>query len=61
MKTLADIKEKTADELTLTKEQYKNKKHREMAKELHPDMSTGDTEQFKKLNIAHKILKRELT
>jgi len=38
-----------------------HKKYREMAKELHPDMPTGDTEQFKKLNIAHKILKRELT
>ncbi|MCL7410822.1 MAG: J domain-containing protein [Methanosarcinaceae archaeon] len=38
-----------------------NKKYKVMAKELHPDMSTGDTEKFKKLNIAHKILKRELT
>lgn len=38
-----------------------NKKYKVMAKELHPDMSTGDTEKFKQLNIAHKILKRELT
>lgn len=38
-----------------------NKKYKLMAKELHPDMPTGDTEKFKKLNIAHKILKRELT
>ena len=38
-----------------------HKKYKMMAKELHPDMSTGDTEKFKKLNIAHKILKRELT
>lgn len=38
-----------------------NTKYKIMAKELHPDMSTGDTEKFKKLNIAHKILKRELT
>ena len=38
-----------------------NKKYKVMAKELHPDMSTGDTEKFKRLNIAHKILKRELT
>ncbi|WP_135605199.1 J domain-containing protein [Methanococcoides sp. NM1] len=38
-----------------------NKKYKSMAKELHPDMPTGDTEKFKKLNIAHKILKRELT
>lgn len=37
------------------------KKYKIMAKELHPDMSTGDTEKFKQLNIAHKILKRELT
>ncbi|MBW6518228.1 MAG: J domain-containing protein [ANME-2 cluster archaeon] len=36
-------------------------KYKAMAKELHPDMSTGDTEKFKMLNIAHKILKRELT
>lgn len=36
-----------------------NKKYKTMARELHPDMSTGDTEKFKKLNNAHKILKRE--
>jgi hypothetical protein len=36
-------------------------KYKAMAKELHPDMPTGDTEKFKQLNIAHKILKRELT
>ena len=38
-----------------------SKKYKDMAKELHPDMPTGDTEKFKQLNIAHKILKRELT
>ncbi|MCZ7385311.1 MAG: J domain-containing protein [Candidatus Methanoperedens sp.] len=38
-----------------------SKKYKTMAKELHPDMPTGDTEKFKQLNIAHKILKRELT
>jgi len=38
-----------------------NKKYKAMAKELHPDMPTGDTEKFKQLNNAHKILKRELT
>jgi len=37
------------------------KKYKAMAKELHPDMPSGDTEKFKLLNIAHKILKRELT
>ncbi len=38
-----------------------SKKYKAMAKELHPDMPSGDTEKFKQLNIAHKILKRELT
>lgn len=37
-----------------------NKKYKAMAKELHPDMPTGDTEKFKQLNNAHNILKREL-
>lgn len=37
-----------------------NKKYKKMAKELHPDTPTGNTEKFKKLNNAHKILKREL-
>ncbi len=37
-----------------------NKRYKEMAKTLHPDMPTGDAEKFKKLNHAHKILKREL-
>ena len=37
------------------------KKYKAMAKELHPDMHSGDIEKFKQLNIAHKILKRELT
>ncbi len=36
------------------------KKYKDLAKKAHPDMSTGDTEQFKILNRAHKILKREL-
>ena len=38
-----------------------NKKYKDMAKELHPDMPTGDTEKFKQLNNAHKIIKRELS
>jgi hypothetical protein len=38
-----------------------NKKYKDMAKELHPDTPTGDTEKFKQLNNAHKILKRELS
>ena len=38
-----------------------NKRYKDMAKILHPDKPTGDTEQFKLLNDAHKVLKRELT
>jgi len=38
-----------------------NKKYKTMARKLHPDMSTGDTEKFKQLNNAHKTLKRELS
>jgi hypothetical protein len=37
-----------------------NKKYKQMAKDLHPDMPNGDVEKFKKLNHHHKILKREL-
>ena len=37
-----------------------NKKYKQMAKELHPDMENGSTEKFKKLNEAHKTLKKEL-
>jgi hypothetical protein len=37
-----------------------NQKYKEMARTLHPDMPTGDTEKFKQLNHHHKILKREL-
>lgn len=36
------------------------RKYKELAKAAHPDMPTGNTERFKKLNRAHKILKREL-
>ncbi|MBI5064677.1 J domain-containing protein [Candidatus Woesearchaeota archaeon] len=35
-------------------------KFKELAKKAHPDMPTGNTEQFKKINHAHKILRREL-
>lgn len=38
-----------------------SKLYKQQAKKLHPDMEGGDTEQFKALNRAHKILKRELT
>ncbi|MDP2749318.1 MAG: DnaJ domain-containing protein [Nanoarchaeota archaeon] len=38
-----------------------NKSYKQLAKDLHPDMPGGDGEKFKKLNEAHKILKRELT
>ncbi len=35
-------------------------KFKDLAKKAHPDMPTGNTEQFKKINHAHKILRREL-
>lgn len=38
-----------------------DKRYKELAKKYHPDISGGDAEMFKKINIAHKILKRELT
>ncbi len=34
--------------------------YRKLAKNAHPDMPTGSTEVFKKINNAHKMLKREL-
>ncbi|MBS3144957.1 J domain-containing protein [Candidatus Woesearchaeota archaeon] len=37
-----------------------DKRYKELAKKCHPDMPGGDTEMFKKINNAHKILKREL-
>ncbi len=38
-----------------------DKKYKELAKKYHPDVSGGDAEIFKKINNAHKLLKRELT
>lgn len=37
-----------------------SQKYKKLAKTLHPDMPTGNTEKFKQLNEYHKILKREL-
>ena len=37
-----------------------DRKFKELAKQHHPDKPDGDTEMFKKINDAHKILKREL-
>lgn len=37
-----------------------DKKYKDLARKHHPDMAGGDTEFFKKINNAHKILKREL-
>src|SRR3989344_8306621 len=37
-----------------------DKKYKELARKYHPDMPDGDTEMFKKINNAHKVLKREL-
>ncbi len=36
------------------------KQYKRLAKKYHPDVAGGDTEQFKKINNAHKILKRAL-
>jgi hypothetical protein len=36
------------------------KKYKLLAKDHHPDMPNGDPELFKKINLAHKLLKREL-
>ncbi|MCR4369382.1 MAG: J domain-containing protein [archaeon] len=37
-----------------------DKKYRSLAKKLHPDMPSGSTDNFKRLNHAHKTLRREL-
>jgi len=37
-----------------------DKNYKKLAKKYHPDMPEGDIELFKKINNAHKILKREL-
>ena len=37
-----------------------NRNYKELAKQLHPDVQNGDAEKFKKINNAHKMLKREL-
>ena len=34
--------------------------YKKLSKEHHPDTPTGNTEEFKKINVAHKILKKEL-
>ena len=37
-----------------------HKNYKKLSKEHHPDMPKGDTETFKKINNAHKILRKEL-
>jgi hypothetical protein len=37
-----------------------DKAYKDLAKQHHPDAENGDTETFKAINHAHKILKREL-
>ena len=37
-----------------------HKSYKKLSKEHHPDMPNGSTEKFKKINTAHKILKKEL-
>jgi hypothetical protein len=38
-----------------------NRRYKELAKGLHPDMQNGSLEEFKRLNNAHKLLRKELT
>ncbi len=38
-----------------------NRQYKRLAKELHPDMPTGDGAKFKELNHHHKVLKREFS
>ena len=40
--------------------QHIDSKYKELAKQHHPDVPGGDTEKFKEINHAHKILRREL-
>jgi hypothetical protein len=47
--------EEDSTDFDLIHENYKK-----LSKEHHPDMPNGNTEQFKKINNAHKILKKEL-
>ena len=37
-----------------------HKNYKQLSKKHHPDMPSGDAEKFKKINTAHKILKKEL-
>ncbi len=34
--------------------------YKKLSKKAHPDMESGNTEEFKQINWAHKVLKREL-
>jgi len=37
-----------------------SKHYKVLAKKFHPDMSGGDVDMFKKINAAHKLIKKEL-
>ena len=37
-----------------------HKNYKKLSKEHHPDMPNGCTETFKEINVAHKVLKKEL-
>ena len=39
---------------------YIDSKYKDLAKKYHPDMPDGNTDKFKEINHAHKILRREL-
>lgn len=38
-----------------------HKNYKKLSKECHPDMPNGSTEKFKELNVAHKVVKKELS
>lgn len=40
--------------------QHIDSKYKELAKQHHPDVPGGNTEKFKEINHAHKVLRREL-
>ncbi len=39
---------------------YIDSRYKDLAKKYHPDMPDGNAEKFKEINMAHKILRREL-
>ena len=36
------------------------KSYKKLARQYHPDMAGGDNEKFQEINLAHKLLQKEL-